>query len=226
MELMCEDCRAIIQVSDARVPSNSTFRLTCPRCKKKIVVSAKAPEIQEGGSKIAGSTAVGFTEVAPPTCNSLKEEFAEEMGSLPPGQSTALLCLDRDDAREVLQAVLQGMGYVVDMPMAVDQALQRLRFNQYHIIVLAEDFRGSSPNPIAAYLAWLSMNIRRDMFVVLVGERFKTADHLQAFIESVNLVLHPDDLPRIETFINQGLKDHERLYKVFVDCLIEAGKKL
>lgn len=225
MELMCEDCRAVIQISDERLPPNGTFRLTCPRCKRKIVVTAKTPESQ-GSGKIAVSTAVGFNEVASPTRNNPREGSPEEMGSLPPGQSAALLCLDRDNACGILQAVLQGMGYVVDIPVAVDQALQRLQFNQYRIIVLTEDFGGSSPNPVVGYLTWLNMNVRRDMFVVLVGESFKTADHLQAFIESVNLVLHPDDLPRIATFINRGLRDHEQFYKVFVDCLIEAGKKL
>jgi hypothetical protein len=70
------------------------------------------------------------------------------------------------------------------------------------------------------------MNIRREMFVVLIGQRFKTADHLQAFMESVNLLLHPDDLPQLVTFLGRGLRDHERFYKVFTECLIEAGKKI
>ena len=69
------------------------------------------------------------------------------------------------------------------------------------------------------------MNIRREMFVVLIGLRFKTADHLQAFMER-NLLLHPDDLPQLVTFLSRGLRDHERFYKVFTECLIEAGKKI
>ncbi len=225
MELMCEDCRAVIQISDELVPTNSTFRLTCPRCKRRIVVTAKTLERQVG-SKIADNMATGSKEVAFPTGNGPEEEFAEEMSSLPPGRIAALLCLDRDNTCGMLKAVLEGMGYLVDMAATSDRALQRLRFNQYGIVALTEDFGGSSPNRVAEYLAWLNMNIRRDMFVVLVGERFKTADHLQAFIESVNLVLHPNDLPHIEIFINRGLKDHEWLYKVFGNCLIEAGKKI
>jgi hypothetical protein len=117
------------------------------------------------------------------------------------------------------------MGYAVDMPTVVDQALQRLRFNQYQVIVLAEQFGGSSPNPVTEYVTALNMNIRRDIFVALVGERFKTADHLQAFVESVNLVLHPADLTQIQAFLARGLRDHEQFYKVFVDCLIESGRR-
>jgi hypothetical protein len=225
MELICQDCRAVIQISDERVPPNSAFRLTCPRCKSKIVVSMKTPENQEA-DKIAMSTATGSNEVYPPIDDAPGESVGEEMDTLQLGQPAVLLCLDRDHPCGGLKSVLQDMGYVVDRAAAVDQALQRLRFNQYRLIVLAEEFGGSVPNPVAGYLAELNMNIRRDMFVVLIGERFKTADHLQAFIESVSLVLHPDDLPQSQALLTRCLQDYERFYKVFVDCLIEAGKKL
>jgi DNA-binding response OmpR family regulator len=122
--------------------------------------------------------------------------------------------------------MLEALGYVVDVPTAADQAIQRLRFNQYHIVLLDDHFDGKSPNPLAGYLEGLNMNVRRDMFVVLIGERFKTADHLQAFMESVDLILHSDDLPHVATFLTRGLSEHERFYKVFTQCLIDAGKKL
>jgi hypothetical protein len=118
------------------------------------------------------------------------------------------------------------MGYVVDISTGPDHALQRLRFDQYHVVLLADDFGGKFPNPVAEYLAGLNMNTRREMFVVLIGLRFKAADHLQAFIESVNLVLHPDDLLGLPAFLSQGMRDHERFYRVFTECLLEAGKKI
>jgi hypothetical protein len=80
--------------------------------------------------------------------------------------------------------------------------------------------------PVADYLARLNMTTRREMFVVLIGQRLKTADHLQAFIESVNLTLHADDLPQLATLLSRGLTDQKRFYKVFTECLIETGKKI
>jgi CheY-like chemotaxis protein len=148
------------------------------------------------------------------------------MDYLSPGQSAALLCMNQTVSRSEVKTMLEGLGYVVDIPTAVAHALQRLRFNQYHLILLDDEFEGVSPNPLAAYLATLNMNTRREMFVVLIGQRLKTADHLQAFMESVDLLLHPDDLPQLMTFLSRGLKEHERFYKVFNECLIEAGKKI
>src|SRR5690606_26217350 len=125
-----------------------------------------------------------------------------------------------------LKALLERMGYTVDDPDTADCALQRLRFTQYRLIVLNDAFGGQAPNPVASYLANLNMSVRRDIFVVLLGERFKTADHWQAFVESVNLVCHPGDLPRLPALLKRALGEHERLYRIFNECLITAGKKL
>jgi CheY-like chemotaxis protein len=154
------------------------------------------------------------------------ELLPDTMDYLSPGQSAALLCLNRAESRQAVKSMLEDLGYVVDMPETTAHALQRLRFNQYHLILLNDDFEGQSPNPIMSYLAALNMSVRREMFVIQVGSRFKTADHLQAFLESVNLLLHPDDLPQLVTLLNRGLRDHERFYKVFTECLVEAGKKI
>ena len=225
MELICEGCQAVIQIPDERVPQNSTFRLHCPRCKQKIVASTKPPERQEDTHINAGLTSSVF-EVTSAAAVNPEAGVPEGMDSLQSDQSTALLYVNREEAHAELKTILESLGYVVDSPAAADQALQRLRFNQYRVILLDDDFERQSPNPVAEYLAGLNMNIRRDMFVVLIGQRFKTADHLQAFIESVNLILHPDDLPQLATFLARGVRDQEQFYKVFTECLIGAGKKI
>ena len=224
MELRCEDCQAVIQIPDDRVPQSGTFRLNCPRCKRKIQASVKTPENREDGQAHLGLPA-GLAEKTTVLSDDPSDALPEVMDYIPPGHASALLCVNLDESRRELKVMLEASGYVVDVPRTADQALQRLRFNQYHIILVDDDFEGKSPNPVAGYLASLNMNIRRDMFVVLIGKRFKTADHLQAFRESMNLILHSDDLPHLATFLTRGLNEHERFYKVYTQCLIEAGKK-
>ena len=189
MELRCEDCQAVIQIPDERVPQSGTFRLNCPRCKRKIQASVKTPENREDDQTHLGLPA-SLTEKTTLLSNDPSDALPEVMDYIPPGQASALLCVNREECRRELKVMLEASGYVVDMPGTADQALQRLRFNQYHVILLDDNFEEKSPNPVAQYLASLNMNIRRDMFVVLIGERFKTADHLQAFMESVNLMIY------------------------------------
>jgi hypothetical protein len=225
MELRCEDCQAVIQIPDERVPQSGTFRLNCPRCKRKIHGSVNASENREGGLDHL-SLPTSLAEKTAPLTDDPSDALPEVMDYIPPGQASALLCVNGDASRSELKLILEASGYVVDSPGTADQALQRLRFNQYHVIVVDDNFEGKSPNPVAGYLANLNMNIRRDMFVVLIGKRFKTADHLQAFRESMDFIINSDDLPHLATFLTRGLNEHERFYQVFTQCLIEAGKKL
>ena len=225
MELLCEDCQAVIQIPDERVPRNSMFRFTCPRCKRKIVASTKTT-VGLGESNANVNLTVSPSEATPAAHDDPDEGVPEVMDSLQHGQSAALLCIDRQESRDGLKIQLEGMGYVVDTPATAYHAVQRLRFNQYHVILLDDDLEARSQYPVAGYLASLNMSPRRVMFVVLIGERLKTADHLQAFVESVDLVLHPNDLPQLAIHLAQSLRNHERFYKVFNNCLIEAGKKL
>jgi DNA-binding response OmpR family regulator len=156
-----------------------------------------------------------------------EEEFLGETVEVPPpGHHIGLLCLDQGRGNTFLKSVLEGMGYVVDCAPSPDNALHRLRFNQYHIIVLDDAFGGQVPNPVASFLMNLNMSMRRDMFIILLGERFKTADQWQAFVESVDLVCHPADLRHLSAILKHALGEHERFYKVLNECLKEAGKKI
>ena len=148
MELRCEDCQAVIQIPDERVPQSGTFRLNCPRCKRKIQASVKTPENREGGQDHLGPPA-SLTEKTALLSNDPSDALPEVMDYISPGQASALLCVNRDESRRELKLMLEASGYVVDIPGTADQALQRLRFNQYHVILLDDDFEGKSPNPVA-----------------------------------------------------------------------------
>jgi len=225
MELLCDACQAVMQIPDDRVPPHTPFRVTCPRCKQRIVAVAKASE-SKLETKHTPSRDNLPMEATGPEEEAVEEFSGEAIDALQPGQSLSLLCVDQEESRSSLKSLLQELGYKVDCPLTADHALQRLRFDQYHLIVLSDAFGGQASNPMTDYLANLNMSTRRDMFVVLVGERFKTADHWQAFVESVNLVCHPSELAQLPTLLRRVFSEHERLYRVFNECLIAAGKKV
>lgn len=225
MEFLCEACRVVIQIPEEKVPTNNTFRLTCPRCKSKIHVSTKIHDGMRERST-SGSAVVDGCEDSAQSREGPGEIWGEKVDSPNIDQAAVLLCSDYTEVNCGLKSMLEKMGYAVDMPVIVDQAIDQLRLNQYQVVILSEHFGGKFPSPVASYLAGLNMHIRRDMFVILVGERYKTADPLQSFVESVNLVVHPADVPRMEMILSKGLENHARFYKVFIECLIEAGKRV
>jgi CheY-like chemotaxis protein len=225
MELLCEDCRAVIQIADERIPYNSTFRLTCPRCKSKIVVNPNSSDVLITNTATKNAVAMS-DEVLAHASNTLWEKLDESSHFLHQSPRASLLYSDPEGNPGQVKAVLQRMGYTVDVQTSVDQAVDQLRMNQYQIVVLSFLAKQQPSNSIMSYLAGLNMNIRREIFMVLIGDGFKTADHLQAFMNSANLVLHPADLAHMESLLTQGLQDHTRFYKVFLECLVESGKRL
>jgi CheY-like chemotaxis protein len=221
MELICAACQAALHIADERVPSHITSRVTCPRCKQKIDVSWKSASNRAGTAYTPSAAGPLLAETATST-----ELPGETIEAFQPGQPMALLCVDQEEVRATLKPLLKGMGYKVDCPPTPDHALQHLRFNQCHLIVVDDAFGGRAPNPVASYLANLNMSTRRDMVVVLLGERLKTADHWQAFVESVDLVCHPIDVRQLPAVLKRTVSEHEHFYRLFNECLIAAGKKI
>ena len=41
METTCEHCKAKLNIPDEKIPKNKTVKIACPKCKKKITLSAK-----------------------------------------------------------------------------------------------------------------------------------------------------------------------------------------
>jgi hypothetical protein len=66
---------------------------------------------------------------------------------------------------------------------------------------------------------------RRYSFVCLIGSSFKTLDAMQAFAQSVHLVLNPSDLPNLGPILKKGLAGFELLYRAYKDSVDEMGER-
>jgi hypothetical protein len=75
------------------------------------------------------------------------------------------------------------------------------------------------------YLGPLPMAQRRYSFVCLVGASFKTLDAMQAFAQSVHLVLNPADLPNLGPILKKGLAEFELLYRAYKDSVDTLGER-
>jgi hypothetical protein len=132
------------------------------------------------------------------------------------GDKTALICADPNTI-EAIKVTLDDLGFKFHTPETPEFAIERIRYNSYDCIVVHENFAGSSlrSNAVLNYLSRLAMAQRRNSFVCLVGGSLTTLDAMQAFAESVHLVLHPADLPNFGPILKKGLSDFESLYRVF-----------
>jgi hypothetical protein len=142
------------------------------------------------------------------------------------GDKTSLICADASTT-EAVKNTLRELGYKFHTAETPELAIERMRYTDYNCIVIHENFAGTSirSNPVLNYLAPLPMLQRRDSFVCLVGESFKTLDAMQAFAQSVHLVVNPSDLPNLTAILKKGLMESETLYRSYRDILGTIGEK-
>jgi hypothetical protein len=132
------------------------------------------------------------------------------------GDRTSIVCAD-PATTEIVRNCLKDLGFKIHFADSEDGALDRIRYTQYNCIVIHENFAGSilQTNAVVQYLAPLPMNMRRGSFICLIGDSFNTLDAMQAFAQSVNVVINPSDLPNLTAILKKGLAEFEMAYRIY-----------
>ncbi len=137
------------------------------------------------------------------------------------GQETALVC-ESDKSLQLRTAdLLKEAGYLVSPADTGQEALRKMRYHDYDLVVVNElfDCLDSSSNLVLAYLEGLNMKMRRWIYVVLVGSGFRTMDRMTAFNRSVNLTVNIDNIDEIGAILNRGIAEYRSFYSLFEEIL-------
>ncbi|MBE9547461.1 MAG: hypothetical protein IMF10_08220 [Proteobacteria bacterium] len=147
-------------------------------------------------------------------------DFIEE------GGKTALICETDPSIKDKVVSVLADMDYHITEPESARDALKKMRFHVYDMVVLNEDFDtdDSDANNVLKYLEYLPMGTRRNIFVALVSNRFRTMDNMAAFNKSVNTIINVKNIDDVGTIIKRGITDNESFYHVFKESLKKMGR--
>jgi hypothetical protein len=150
----------------------------------------------------------------------------EKMDFFELGDKTSLICADPTTS-EVVRTTLRELDFKYHIAETAEIAIERTRYTNYDCIIVQETFAGNSlrSNAVLNYLAQLPMAQRRYSFICVIGPSFKTLDAMQAFAQSVHLVLHPVDLPNLGPILKKGLAEFELLYRAYKETLAAAGEK-
>jgi hypothetical protein len=214
MELYCENCQSKLRVADEKMRAGQTVSITCPKCGKKIAVKASS-DASGAAAAPAARTDIGGDYDA----SEKPFDFIEEEGK------TALLCETDSKAHRAVMADLQLMEYQITEAQTARDALKKMRYHTYDLVVVHEAFDASGPdqNGVLIYLERLPMITRRNIFVVMLSDEFRTMDNMMAFRYSVNIVINrknSDDFARI---LSSSIADNEIFYRVYKEALKASG---
>jgi ActR/RegA family two-component response regulator len=139
------------------------------------------------------------------------------------GDKTALIC-DDGPGTESLKSTLEQEGFKCHMAETPERAIERMKYTSYDVITIDQNFGGSTleMNSVLMYLAPLPMAQRRNSFVVLIGDGFRTLDAMQAYARSVHLVVNPSDLSNMGAILKKCLADFETFYRMYRSVLAET----
>lgn len=207
MEIICKSCEARFKLPDDKLPPGKTLNVPCPKCKAPITVGAASDGQKPAENDVYDAGDRPF-------------DFVEEEGR------TALICEPDPERRAFIAKTLDMMEYYVREAKSTRDALKLMRYHTFDLAVVNERFDTSNPdvNGVLVFLERLSMHVRRNIFVLLMTERYRTMDHMMAFNRSVNFVMNVKDLDDFEKILNKGIADHEYFYRAFKDALRESGQ--
>jgi len=254
MEIFCESCGKQINIPEEKIPAGRPFSLRCPACKQKIQVEAagtpgKSTDIPATGPKSPGGTpapaASGKDASGIPgtRANGLPGETDEDMQAdqmteggydasekpfdfLEEEGLTAMVCENDPESVKKIREVLEIMEYSVTVPASVRDALKKMKYHVYDLILVNESFDGSDPdaNGILIYLERQNMSIRRNIFVGLITKQFATRDNMAAFLKSVNITINQKDVPHIDRILKNAINDNELFFTVLKESMKKLGK--
>ena len=211
MEITCENCQSRFKLPDEKVPAGKSTRLSCPKCKGQITV---VPPNGAGHLLKNGLEETGYDASEKPF------DFIEEEGN------TALACESDPAMLKKIVDTLNLLEYHVTVSESGRDALKKMRYHQYDLVVINEAFHCTGPdtNMVLLYLERLNMSARRDIYVTMISRQYRTMDQMMAFRHSVNLIVNSKNIDDIGKIIQRGLTDHEFFYRVFKDTLKEVGR--
>jgi hypothetical protein len=68
------------------------------------------------------------------------------------------------------------------------------------------------------------MATRRNMFVAMISDRFRTMDNMMALNKSVNLIINVKNVEDVGKILSRSITDSEYFYRVYKESLKEVGR--
>jgi len=220
MEIICDSCQTKLNIPDEKIPQGKKASFSCPKCKGKItIVPGEENEPDTVGDASGDLGDLGFEEEslgeAEASAADKPFQFIEEEGEI------ALVCEADPVIRKRVNDILALMEYHVTTVTDAREALRKIRYQNFNVVVVNELFGTDSPdeNGILIFLERLSMETRRNMFVAMISDRYRTMDYMTAFNRSVNLIINKENTGEMDKILSKGLTDFDMFYRIYKETL-------
>jgi predicted Zn finger-like uncharacterized protein len=216
VQVDCPSCSQRVVVDDAKAPDRA-FSVRCPKCQGIVKFPGRAPAAPPTPPPAAVVTAgAGPTAMTPEVLGRLQRQIrGNQVG---PGHGQVLVALADPALAQALTAPLVQIGYSIDTLDRPEEGGRLLEEGFYEVVITNR--QAAAPGQAESLhqrVIRLAPDSRRRIFLVLIGDEFKTGDGTQAYAMQADLVIGRDGGDAEHVLLNT-MAERTRLYQVFLDA--------
>jgi predicted Zn finger-like uncharacterized protein len=221
VQALCPQCSQRIVIDDAKVPDRP-FSVKCPKCQGVVKLQGKgagpeaaAPPPPPPESAPASPSAPATDELRSHMMSQIRRELAGGEAHQP----RALVSFPDHSPAAGVAPLLTRLGFVVDSAEGHDEGARLVEQGVYSLVATARvQAAPGKGETLYQRISRLSPEARRRLFLLLVGDEFKSGDGTQAFVALADLVLSTRDAAAAEGTIRNTLAERTRVYQAFTDA--------
>lgn len=231
-----------MQLEDSKIPPRA-FTVKCPRCQTLVSVNPPASEEHAADSgngtngvalKLDKSNGSNGGNVEGVESSADAKEFIRlltallQKGADRPLEASRLSWELRRALvgvglpyREKISRVLSENDYQVFVAEDAIKALERMREERMHIVILDPEFDQAGKGAAAVTREINSMRPveRRRLYLVLLSSMGRTLDQHAAFVSNANLIVNSLDINQLPKTLERSIRDFNHLYRHFNSAL-------
>ena len=225
MQTNCPKCANLLVLDDAKIP-DTPFMLKCPKCQNTVKLPGKSGNGDAAAAPGPASPAAGSSPPppqapdapAPTSSASVIAPPAPVHPPPPPTIGTALICVPTGELANSLATMLGRLGFASEgLDPQLEEKILRIQQGEYPVVATTRNGLPEEKN-LYRIVRMLPPEIRRRVFLVLVGDEFKSGEGTQAFSVLADLVIHSNDAPTAERLVAQTMIERRRVYQTFWDA--------
>lgn len=214
MRFTCSSCHKDLNIPDQKLPDVPKFKIKCPHCKQHVVLDKENPT--ENGLAVAPEEA-GLTiqrrsdaeqpqqeQPTPPPSAAFEPEI------FPPGARVVFKLIENKHWKDESESFFQEMGYYESTANGVDEAILKVRLNDYHVIFF--DDNEENKGLLEEIGQWPGVK-RRSINVVLLGDQAPSFDPIIGFQKGINAYININDLDRTGEHLANILRAYDEYYR-------------
>jgi hypothetical protein len=123
----------------------------------------------------------------------------------------ALVALSNPEWLEAAKRFLKELGYKVHTASTHQEFATRFSQVRYQVVLIDELFAAAKPdeNLTLKSLQLMPVNQRRHATIFLFGNSFKTFDPMQAFQQSVHVVINSAEVPMLRQIVEKAVAEND-----------------